>query len=129
MKNEAPEADFISKESSEKVEIELEHLEPGTDMLTVLQFNINGLNALKEELLKIVKTKTLSFIEIQKLRTESENTREKERKALSNMDYNIIYYINVALIYHKSFKLINKQIKDKAGRITGGLFQKEKSFI
>jgi exonuclease III len=95
-------------------------------MLAVLQFNINGLNARKEELLKIVKTKTLSFIGIQELRTESENTREKVRKALSNMDYNIIYHTNVALIYHKSFKLINNQIKDKEGRITGGLFQKEK---
>jgi hypothetical protein len=57
MENEAPEADFISKESSEKVEIEPEHLEPGTDMLAVLQFNINGLNARKEELLKIVQSK------------------------------------------------------------------------
>jgi hypothetical protein len=36
MKNEALEANFISKESSEKVEIESEHLEPGMNMLAVL---------------------------------------------------------------------------------------------
>jgi hypothetical protein len=74
----APEADFRSKESSEKVEIEPEHLEPGKDMLTVLQFNINGLNARKEELLKTVKTKTLSFIGIQELRMESEKKESQE---------------------------------------------------
>jgi hypothetical protein len=74
----APEADFRSKESSEKVEIEPEHLEPGKDMLAVLQFNINGLNARKEELLKTVKTKTLSFIGIQELRMESEKKESQE---------------------------------------------------
>jgi hypothetical protein len=37
----APEANFRSKESSEKVEIEPEHLEPGKDMLVVLQFDMH----------------------------------------------------------------------------------------
>jgi hypothetical protein len=41
-------------------------------MLAVLQFNTNDLDVQKEELLKIVKTKTLSCIRIPELRTESE---------------------------------------------------------